>query len=140
MTAVLTLTHPTAGPGGTPLLLELPDSLLWIDEFTWQKVEQSTEYTSKGALILDVWEKKAGQPITLAGGETYAWCDRGPLLTLRNWASQPGLQMTLAGLRDISRQVVFNHQAGPLAAEPIVDYADPIDSDPYAITLRFLEL
>lgn len=140
MTAMLTLTHPTAGPGGTPLLCELPDSLLWTDEFAWQQVEQNTEYTSTGALILDAWEKKSGQPITLAGSETYAWCARGDLLTLRNWASQPGLEMTLAGLRDTTRQVVFNHQSGPLSAEPIVDYSDPIDSDPYAITLRFLEL
>ncbi len=140
MTAVLTLTHPTAGPGGTPLALELPDSLTWPDEFTWAQVEQSTDYTTTGALILDAWAKQAGRPITLAGSETYAWCERGALLTLRAWAAQPGLQMTLAGLRAVSRPVVWNHEAGALSAEPIVDYADPINSDNYAITLRFLEL
>jgi len=136
----LTLTHPTAGPGGTPLVLELPDSLMWPDEFTWSQVTQTAEYTSTGALLLDAWSKQAGRPITLEGSETYAWCERGALLSLREWASQPGLQMTLSGLRGISRQVVFNHEAGPLSAAPVIDYANPIDTDPYAITLRFLEL
>lgn len=136
----LTLTHPTAGVGGAPLSLDLPDSLSWPDEFTWSQVSQSAEYTTTGALVLDAWAKQSGRPITLEGSETYAWCERGALLMLRAWAAQPGLQMTLSGLRDVSRQVVFNHEAGPLSAAPVVDYSDPIDTDPYAITIKFLEL
>lgn len=137
----LTLTHPTAGAGGTPVALALPDQLTWPDEFTWQQVEQSAEYTTTGALVLDAFAKQAGRPITLTGSESHAWCERGPLITLRTWANQPGLLMTLTGLRGSApRQVVFNHEAGALSAEPLIDYADPADSDPYVITLRFLEL
>lgn len=139
-TTALTLTHPTAGPGGTPLALTLPDQLSWLNEFGWQQVVQASEYTTTGALVVDAWAKQSGRPITLAGSETRAWCERGALLTLRNWASQPGLQMTLTGLRGTSRTVVFDHEAGAIDAAPIIDLADPIDTDPYAVTLKFLEL
>lgn len=135
----ITLTHPTAGAGGTPLQLDLPEDLLWTDEFTWQQVEQKTEYTTTGALIVDSSAKQAGRPITLEGGETYAWCQRGPLNTLRNWAAQAGQTFTLT-LRGVGRTVIFNHGNGALSASPILDYAEPVDSDPYQIVIRFLEL
>lgn len=117
----------------------LPEDLNWPDEFTWQQVVQTAEYTTTGALVLDSFAKQAGRPITLQGSETFAWCERGALVTLRNWASQPGAVFTLT-LRGVDRQVVFNHEAGALEAEPIIDYSDPIDGDPYAISIRFLEL
>jgi hypothetical protein len=136
----LTLTHPTAGPGNTPLVLDLPEQLSWPDEFTWAQVVQSAEYTTTGALVLDAYAQQAGRPITLAGSETRAWCERGALLMLRTWASQPGLVLTLSGLRGTTRSVTWNHDGGALSAEPIHDWADPADTDPYAITLKFLEL
>ena len=137
--STITLTHPTADAGGTPLALALPDQLSWPDEFTWAQVEQSTEYTRTGALILDAWAKQAGRPITLQAAANRAWCERGALVTLRTWAGQPGQQLTLQ-LRGVQHQVVFNHEAGALDAEPVDDVVDPIDTDPYVITLRFLEL
>lgn len=119
--------------------VNLPADLIWPDEFTWQQVEQSAEYTTTGALVLDAFEKQAGRPITLQGSESFAWCQRGDLLTLRNWASQAGATFTLT-LRGLARTVVFNHDAGALEAAAILDFSDPLDSDPYAITIRFLEL
>lgn len=136
---MITLTHPTAGAGSTPVTVPLPDDLSWTDEFTWQKVEQSTEYSTTGALIVDAFAKQAGRTITLEGSETYAWCQRGVLVTLRNWAAQPGQTFTLT-LRGIDHTVIFNHEGGALSATPIIDYSDPIDSDPYQIAIRFLEL
>ena len=131
----ITLTNAIAG-----ITLTLPEQLTWPDEFGWQQVVQASEYTTTGALVVDAWAKQSGRPITLAGSETRAWCERGALLTLRTWASQPGLQMTLTGLRGTSRTVVFDHEAGAIDAAPIIDLADPIDTDPYAVTLKFLEL
>ena len=135
----VTLTHPTAGPGNTPVVLALPDQLAWTDEFTWAQVEQSAEYTTTGALVLDAWAKQAGRPITLAGSETRAWCQRGVLPVLRAWASQP-LQVLSLGWRGAVHSVVFNHGAGALSAEPLFDICDPADTDPYTIALRFLEV
>lgn len=133
---VITLTNSIAG-----VTLALPDQLEWPDEFAWQQVVQASEYTTTGALVLDAWVKQSGRPITLKGSEKRAWCARGALLTLRTWASVPGLQMTLAGLRGVSRVVVFDHSGEAISADPIgFERADIADTDKYAITLKFLEI
>lgn len=137
--SAITLTHPTAGPGGTSLALALPDQLAWPDEFTWQQVEQAATYTTTGALLLEAHAKQAGRPITLAGSETRAWCERGALIMLRTWAGLPGQAFTLL-LRGTARAVVFNHEAGAISAEAVIDFTDPADDQPYIVTLRFLEL
>lgn len=138
----LTLTHPTAGAGGTPMTVTLPAQLTWPDEFTWQQVDQSAEYTTTGALVLDAYARQAGRPITLVGTAERVWCERGLLLTLRAWASVPGLVLTLAGLRGSApRQVVFDHAGGALSAEVATWELDTVaDTDPYAVALKFLEL
>lgn len=134
-----TLTHPTAGPGATPLVLELPADLLWSDEFAFKQVEQAREYTSTGALIVDEWKRQTGRPITLAGDVTHGWCQRGPLQTLNAWAGQPGLRMVLTR-NGATHPVVWDHQAGAIEAAQVVPYADPQPTDNYTLTLKFVEL
>ncbi|MFN3494820.1 MAG: hypothetical protein ACK40L_09950, partial [Hydrogenophaga sp.] len=89
----ITLTHPTAGAGGTPLPLSLPPSLLWVDQYGWKPYEQAKRYTSTGSLHIDNWPKQAGQPMTLQGTQNRAWCARVDLNTLRAWAAQPSLEL-----------------------------------------------
>lgn len=129
---MITLTHPAEG------VLTLPDQLEWPDEFAWKQVEQTTTYTTTGALLIEAAAKQAGRPITLQGSETRAWCTRGALVTLRAWAATPGQALTLA-LRGANYDVVFDHAGGALSATPIVDFSDPDTDDWYFITLRFLE-
>lgn len=128
-----TLTHPSAGA------ITLPSDFDWPDEFAWKQVEQATTYTTTGALIIEAYARQSGRPITLQGAQDRAWCQRGELQTLRAWASEAGQTFTLA-LRGQSHTVAFDHASGAITAAPIVDYSDPADSDPYAITLKFLEL
>lgn len=163
MTSIV-LTHPTAGAGGTPLALALPRDLLWTDQYGWKSVEMSKEYSSTGALHVESWAKQSGQPMTLQGTQTRAWCARGDLATLRAWADQAGLILTLnhAG---IDHTVAFDHEQQAIDAEPLtdllqggqsrytvrnavgdvltdvdLDYFDPQPTDPFAITLRFVIL
>lgn len=135
----ITLTHPTAGAGGTPLALTLPQDLLWADEFAWQQVEQATQYTTTGALVLDAWAKQAGRPITLRGDVDYGWCQRSTLATLNAWAALPGQSFTLS-LRGTPRTVVFDHAGGAIDAAPVVPYSDPLPDDHYTLTLKFIEV
>lgn len=135
----ITLIHPTAGAGGSPLAIDLPPDLLWVDEFGWTAIEQSREYTSTGALHVEEWQRQAGRVITLEGGTDYAWCLRGPLLTLNAWAQQPGLLMTL-NHKGSTYQVIWDHAARPIEAQPVVDYSDPEPTDPYSLILRLLEM
>jgi hypothetical protein len=159
-----TLTHPTAGTGGTPQTLTLPAGLLWADEYAWQPLTQAKEYTTTGALVIDTWPKQAGRTIRLEGTETRAWCERGTLETLRLWAGQPGQTLTLS-YRGQSHAVVFDHDPQPIDASPLsplladgpsrytvtsdtgavlvdvdVDYFAPLPTDPYQVVFRFIQI
>jgi hypothetical protein len=135
----IALTHPTAGAGGAPVTLALPPDALWADEFAWQQVEQASQYTTTGALVLDAWAKQAGRPITLRGDVDYAWCQLSTLTTLNAWAAQPGQPFSLL-LRGVVRTVVFDHAAGAIDAAPVVPYSDPLPEDHYTLTLKFIEV
>lgn len=135
----ITLTHPTAGAGGTPQALTLPDALIWINEFAWRQVEQATEYTSTGALLVESWAKQAGRPIELQGGVTYGWCQRSTLTTLNAWAAQPGQVLTLTR-NGTAHPVLLDHESGAVQAEPVIQYSDPEPADAYTLTLKFIEI
>lgn len=127
----------TLSRGG--VTLTLPDALDWSDEWAWTPVEQSSERSVTGALIVDVGVKQGGRAITLEGSEDAAWIRRGDLLTLQQWAALPGEVLTLH-LRGVDRPVIFDHERGAMEASPIVFFADPLDDDFYRVTLRFIEV
>jgi hypothetical protein len=163
--SAITLTHPTAGAGNTPLALTLPRELLWQDEYGWSPVLSQRQHTGTGALVIDTWTRQAGRPITLQAEQTRAWCERGALETLRQWCAQPGVVFALNYLGR-AFQVAFDTAAGqsPISAEPIaealgaasdytvrdasgqlvtdvsLDYFDPAPTDPFVVTLRFIQL
>jgi len=164
MTAI-TLTHPTAGAGATPQALTLPRELLWVDEYAWSPVVSQQAYTGTGALVIDHWLRQAGRPMTLQAEQTRAWCERGALETLRQWAAQPAVVFALSYLgRAFSVAFDSANGQGPLSAEPItealgaaseysvrnaagqlitevsLDYFNPQPTDPFVVTLRFIQL
>lgn len=120
-------------------VLTLPEDMLWPDEFAWPGVEQRTEYTITGALLLQAGAKLAGRTITLAAGADYAWIGRTDLDTLRAWALLPAQTFTLL-YRGVTHTVAFDHGAGAIEATPVIDYSDPDATDLYAATLRLLKV
>lgn len=129
----------TLGDGTTTITLH-PD-LFWEDENDWHPVEQTTERSITGALIVQVATRQNGRPITLRPEDDgSAWMTQGTLDSLRNWAAVPGKVMTLT-MRGIARQVMFRHQDGAaLEASPVVHYSDVLSGDYYRVTLRFMEV
>ena len=125
--------------GATTVTLH-PD-LYWEDETTWQPVEQTTQRTLTGALIVSIGTRVAGRPITLRPeDEGSAWLSLGALLQLRNWAGVAGQQMQLT-LKGVTRIVLFRHHEGPaLEAVPVVHFSDMETADFYRVTLRFMEI
>lgn len=146
-----------------PVVLTLPSGLLWVDQYGWQEVVQSVEYSTQGVPAIDLWKKQSGRPIQLQGEQDRAWCERGLLATLRTWASEPGLEMTLTHA-GVAYNVAFDHESKPIEASPLTDflggdnaytvrneagnittdvsvnYFDPQATDPFAVALRFLIL
>lgn len=123
-----------------PTTLALPDDLLWTDEYGWRAVEQTTQYTITGALLVEAAERQAGRPITLEGGPNWGWLTRAQLEQLRAWAALPAQAFDLVIRGETARSVAFDHAAGPIDARPVVPYADPAAGDFYIVRLRFLEL
>jgi len=79
----------------------------------------------------------AGRPITLQGGNDYAWCSKSTLELLRAKQEQPGLIMNLTHL-GVAHSVLFI-QPG-IEAKPVIDFSNPETTDYYSVTLKFIEL
>ena len=119
----------------------LSDRLHWADEFDWSPVDQATGYSTRGALLVDVGLKLAGQPITLEGNDTNAWISRALCSTLQAWAALPGIQLDLV-LRGETHQVIFDHGKGGFTAQPIWKLLDGEISPElmYRPTFKFLKV
>lgn len=123
------------------ITLDLGDRLDWSDEYAWSPVQQATEYSTTGALLVDVGTKLAGRPITLAGDQTAAWLSRDVCDTLTAWAALAGASFTLT-LRGLPHTVMFDHAQKGFEAQPIWRLADGEVTPEllYLPTFRFLEI
>lgn len=121
--------------------VELSPDLFWSDEFNWHPVQQATERSITGALIVMPAQMVGGRPITLEPeSDDSAWMTRADIEQLRNWAAEPGLILTLT-LRGTTRDVAFRHQDGAaLEAKPVVHFSDIGSTDFYLATLRLMEI
>lgn len=118
--------------------IELPDDLVWRDEFDWTPVEQSTDYGGTGSLIVQEGERQDGRPITLYGGKEGGWASRATIEALYSLASTADQQMTLS-LWGRSFNVIFRRPA--MDVEPIRLEADPLPDHWYAInSLNLMEI
>lgn len=129
----ITLAH-----SGTTITLD--DDFFWPDEYDWQPVEQNSERTVTGALIVSTAQRIGGRPITLQPeDDSSAWISKATLDALRSWAAVAGRQMSLT-LRGVARVVIFRHQDGAIEATPVVHYNDTDTADWYRVVLRFQEI
>jgi hypothetical protein len=121
--------------------ITLHDDLFWSDEHGWNMVEQTSDRTITGALVVQASAKVAGRPITLTPeNDSSAWMSREVLDQLRNFATVPGKELTLT-LRGEPRAVIFRHHDGiALDARPVVHFNDVEPGDWYLVTLRLMEV
>lgn len=121
--------------------VQLNPDLFWEDENNWHPVEQTSERTITGALVVQVAERVAGRPITLRPEDDSSGAtEHTDLEQLRNWAAVPGQEMTLT-IRGESRTVIFRHHDGAaIEARPWVHRRDVQSGDWYLATFRFMEI
>lgn len=119
--------------------VELPPHLKWVDEYSWNPVEQSAEWSLTGQLIVETAQKQAGRSITLEADVNMGWILRSTVEQLYGWASTPGKQLTLT-LRGVQRTVIFRHQDGAIDSELLAYWRDPSPTAPYRLTIRFMEI
>ncbi len=119
--------------------ITLPDDLLWINEFEWNPVEQTTERSLTGALLVQEGQLLHGRPIILSGNGEAGWVSR---LTVKNLfaltkAANKAMSLTLPDNRQFS--VIFDRSNGaPLEAKQVLPFAYPENNDQYFINIRLL--
>jgi hypothetical protein len=118
--------------------LRIPRGMVWSDEFGWNPVEKSLEYSLTGAALIDAGVRLAGQPITLLGEADAGWIARGGLVALQalNAADPVGEHaLVLADGRNFTVQF-----APGLAVEgkPLARPELPVDDYPYIATVRLI--
>jgi len=119
--------------------IQIPRGMVWVDEFDWNPVEKSIEYSITGALLIDSGVRLAGRTITLQADTDAGWITRATLLALQALAVTPeGVHtLTLADAR------TFTVQFAPgecITATPIARPELPSNAHPYVATVRLIEV
>lgn len=123
------------GDGDTTI--ELPEDLVWQDEFSWASVAQTVTRGLTGSLIIQAAVRTEGRPITLVPPESGGWMLRSAWSQIQTWLDTPGQQLTLT-LRGTPYLVEFRHVDGGAEAVDVLHYADPTGAHHITPTFRFL--
>ncbi|USE38063.1 hypothetical protein [Endozoicomonas sp. SCSIO W0465] len=119
--------------------ITLPDDLLWINEFEWNPVEQTTERSLTGALLVQEGQFNYGRPIVLSGNGEAGWVSRLTVKSLFALSETVSKTMTLTLPDNRQFSVIFDRSNGaPVEAQQLMPFAYPDDSDQYLLTLRLL--
>ena len=119
--------------------VQIPEDVWWSDEFGWSAIEQATEYSITGALIVDVATRQAGRAITLTSSANGGWVPRSAVLALQAQRALVGEILTLF-LADGRQLTVMHDNARELEAAPVRPAGDLTGDSPYRITLPLLEV
>jgi len=121
--------------------LQLPDELIWIDEFEFNKVRAHEKITLSGmrTLFQDTLISYAGRPITLSSQNS--WIDKQDIQTIYSWAEELDKQMVLVLHDTRSFNVRFRYIDLPVfETELVLETAFHENETKYNITIKLEEL
>lgn len=108
--------------------IALPDGLAWPDEFDTRDLAQTVRQRLDGGVVVYPRTLSGGRPITLAAPADQP-ITRAQAAALAALAAAPGAVYALS-LRGMSFSVMFRHHDPPaLDLTPLIDYADPVETD-----------
>ena len=117
--------------------ITLPGDLLWINEFDWNPVAQSTERSLTGALL--VQEEPFGRSIVLSGNGEAGWVSRLTVKSLYALSKVANKTMSLTLPDGRQFGVIFDRSnRAPVEAQQVMPFAYPDDDNQYLLTLRLL--
>jgi hypothetical protein len=118
--------------------LDLGQDLRWLDEFSWVAVQQEVERSITGKNVLQVGQRVAGRPITLASDGAMGGLITGAqVVQCQAWAGTLGQELTLSH-NGQTHDVVWRLHENAIDADPLVPYSDPLPTDLYRVTLRLM--
>ena len=116
---------------------ELPEEMLWTDEFEWSTVKATTTRTIQGKHIVreSSVPDNAGRPITLTSND--AWATRADVIVLRAMTDEPLREFTLVMHDARTYTCRFRHWDAPcFSAELVLPLAFPDDDTLYRINIK----
>jgi hypothetical protein len=124
--------------------LDLPNDMLWGDEFSWNPVVRKTEYSLTGALLVEIGRKLLGRPISLSPpDQEMAWVSRSVAATLLAWGNLTILRMLLVlEYPEDTRQFIVSFADGdsPVTAHPVRGFPGHKDSDEFQVSIKLTEV
>lgn len=117
--------------------LPLPPGCRWSDEFSWLPTSQETTYSLTGSLLVEQATRQAGRPITLVGGQNFAWLTRAEVISLKSLLDA-GAPMTLT-LHDARSFSVLPAGEDALQVAPLPVVMDSGPANPSNSTRYVLE-
>jgi hypothetical protein len=103
----------------------LPPDLQWLDEFSWVALGMTVKTSLTGAEIVQSGAVQAARPITLQGGNDFAWLDYATVEALRTLASAPAATYTLTLADGRTFTVRFRCEDSPVEAVPVLHRGTP---------------
>lgn len=129
---------------GSQASIDLPNDLIWKDEFTWVPAVQTRTYSLTGALIIETALKQAGRPISLEAATDMGWVPRSTVVALRAWAALQNILFKLVlEYPDDTRMfnVMFDQEGqNAIAAEPVKGFPGHSPEDWFTIKLKLIEV
>lgn len=96
--------------------IDLPDDLIWSDEWEWTPYGETAEHSLTGNQIVQLSEPaQAGRPITLQGAEDRGWVERPTLENLQAALGNESMTLELGDGRTFT--VGWRHGDTPIEAE-----------------------
>lgn len=117
--------------------MELPEELIWIDEFSWNPIRVNEKISLGG--IRHITESllpfESGRLVTLSSDD--AWIERDDLKDLFSWSKELNKNMTLVMHDNTEYTVRFRHLDPPvLEYEPIIISAFVDGNAIYRLTIK----
>lgn len=128
----------------TLAVINLPNDLLWVDEFRWSPVASTSSYSLAGSLIIEQGVKLAGRPITLEPPDNeMAWVSRSTHEALRAAAAIPARRFKLVleyptDLREFL--VAFAPVDDPIDGNPVKGFPEHEPDAWFSVKLKFIEV
>lgn len=127
----------------TVAMIELDDELYPSDEHDWSKVASSTKYALDGTMIVEQSTRLAGKPYTMQAPSDMGWLTRDTVNQLKAERDKLGATFWLDYRADgaIKRvKVIFDTTGDAITAKPVKEFISPSATDPFIVTLKFLEI
>jgi len=118
--------------------VELPDDLMFANEFSSPSVRQTTTRTIGGKLVYSRGQMYKGRKLQFNGGDGQdAWIARADLLKLRAMVDRvTGVYMLQFDATNY--KCIFDYENDPLIATPVLDCSNPDDSAFYHLEINLL--